>query len=189
MPLLWRVQLAEKLQLTNITFQHSDIADLGDTVYDTVFSMRTVHENVATKRYSALLFIAVRAGTDVWQHHRRLFCRLAAKVKEGGTLVSIERGERNPMFLGWLLNLHENKLAIQRDSYTELLCTTVGKPAVLQALVAGKADAQNDNVYAFWCDLFDTDWSDYQYTGWAAETFLPKYRLRIRSTNRRLSAL
>lgn len=165
-------QLAEKLQLTNITFLHSDIADLGDAVYDTVFSMRTVHENVVTKdiqpSYLLLLEQAQMYGNTIADYS----ARLAAKVKEGGTLVSIERGERNPMFLGWLLNLHENKLTIQRDSYAELHCTTVGKPAVLQALVAGKADAQNDNVYAFWCDLFDTDWSDYQYTGWAAETFL-----------------
>lgn len=165
-------QLAERLQLTNITFQHSELADLGDTVYDTVFSMRTVHENVSTKEiqpsFSFLLEQAQLYGNTIADYT----AQLTKKVKPGGTLISIERGERNPMFLGYLFDLHENDMVIQREYYAELHCTAVGQPAVLQALVARKADAQQDNVYAFWCSLFDTDWSGYQFTGWEGETLL-----------------
>lgn len=103
-------QLAETLQLHNISFVHADLAALGEQTYDTVFSMRTVHENVANRdiqpSFAPLLEQAQLYGNTVADYGQQL----AGKVKAGGTLVSIERGEKNPMFLGWLFDLHENGL-------------------------------------------------------------------------------
>ena len=165
-------QLAETLQLHNISFVHADLAALGEQTYDTVFSMRTVHENVTNRdiqpSFAPLLEQAQLYGNAVADYGQQL----AGKVKADGTLVSIERGEKNPMFLGWLFDLHENGLALHWQRYAELCCTAVGKQAVLQAVTAVKKDAEADNVYAFWCSLFPVAADSWLFTGWEGETVL-----------------
>ena len=165
-------QLAGRLHVENVTFLQRDIAQLGEQQYDTVVSMRTIHENIADAEiqpaFALLLEQAILYGNAVAQYAAQIMQR----VKAGGHFVTIEKGEKNPMLLGWLLDLHDNGLRLQRDTYTELCCHILSQPVFFQAISAVKAEAATDNVYAFWCSLFPIDWNAYQFQGWAAETVL-----------------
>lgn len=165
-------QLADRLQINNITFLQRDISQLEPKQYDTVVSMRTIHENIADDKiapsFALLLEQAVLYGNTVAQYAAQLMDR----VKPGGHFVTIEKGEKNPMFLGWLLDLHDNGLRLQGDTYAELCCQILSQLVCFQAISAVKEENKTDNVYAFWCSLFDVEQTAYQLQGWAAETLL-----------------
>lgn len=165
-------QLAERLQVKNVTFLCTDLHDLAAGQFDTVLSMRTMHENIADRNihpsFLLLLEQAQLYGNAVAEYAERLMDR----VRQGGNLISIEKGEKNPAFLGWLLNLHANGLTVLEQDYTELQCRMVGCDVSFQATIAEKQNVQSQNVYAFWCSLFPVDPDGYQFHGWAAETVL-----------------
>lgn len=170
-------QLAAQLGVHNVTFLASDVCQLQGQQYDTVFSARTIHENISTREiqpaYELLLDQAILYGNTVADYAEQL----VSLLKPGGHLVTIEKGEKNPMYLGWLLNLHQCGLVLERDTYRELGCKILGQPACFQAISAIKADNQADNVYAFWCSLFSMDQNAYLFHGWEAETFLQNMAL------------
>ena len=173
-------QLASRLHAENVTFLQRELGQLEPEQYDTVVSMRTIHENIADDKiapsFELLLDQAILYGNTVAHYAAQLI----DKVKPGGHLVTIEKGEKNPMFLGWLLDLHDNGLRLQTDTYSELCCHILSQPVCFQAISAVKEtgkEAEKDaekagNVYAFWCSLFAIDQTAYQFQGWAAETLL-----------------
>ena len=165
-------ELAEKMGVTNVTFQCSDVMELEARQFDTVFSLRTMHENIADRTirpsFQFLLDQAVMYGNTVSDYADALM----GHVRQGGSFVSIERGEVNPMFLGWLLNIRANGMQLEDSRYEELHCSVLGNPDIFQAVAAIKTGQQDANVYGFWCSLFAMDPDTYQFHGWQAETLL-----------------
>lgn len=165
-------QLADRMGVTNVTFRQCDVMDLEEQQFDTVFSLRTMHENIINRTirpsFQFLLDQAVMYGNTVSDYADALM----GHVRQGGNFVSIERGEVNPMFLGWLLNIRANGMTVEEARYEELHCTVLGNPDIFQAVTAVRTGDTDSNVYGFWCSLFSMDPNAYQFYGWQAETLL-----------------
>jgi len=164
--------LAKQLQVDNVTFFHCALEDLSDLQFDTVLSVRTAHENLTTMdiqpSFALLLKQAILYGNTMYNYA----AELARHVRKGGTLVTIEKMGRTPLFLGWLLDLQAQRLTLQRAHYQQLDCTVLGAPLTLQAVSAKKESSQSGDVYDFWCSLYPSQPGQQQWTGWAAETLL-----------------
>lgn len=112
-------QLAERLGLTNITFLHTDLETLPPMAFDTVFSSRTVQENYDPLLENARFLPLTHQGricAQVFQRYTGLLCQF---VKSGGTFVTIERMERDRVFLGYCLALHEQGLDLVPESCSD----------------------------------------------------------------------
>ena len=115
-------QLAERLGLTNITFLHTDLETLPPMEFDTVFSSRTVQENYDPLLENARFLPLTHQGricAQVFQRYTSLLCQF---VKPGGTFVTVERMERDRVFLGYCLALHSQGLDLVPESHQELHC-------------------------------------------------------------------
>lgn len=126
-------QLAERLGLTNITFLHADLETLPPMEFDTVFSSRTVQENYDPLLENARFLQLTHQGricAQVFQRYTGLLCQF---VKSGGTFVTIERMERDRVFLGYCLALHSQGLDLIPESHQELHCQEGDHTTVLQA--------------------------------------------------------
>lgn len=131
-------QLAERLGLTNITFLHTDLETLPPMEFDTVFSSRTVQENYDPLLENARFLPLTHQGricAQVFQRYTSLLCQF---VKPGGTFVTIERMERDRVFLGYCLALHSQGLDLVPESHQELHCQEGDHTTTLQAFCGVK---------------------------------------------------
>ena len=167
-------QLADKMRLTNIDFQVADAKNLSvecDT-YDTVFSLRTAHENLIPPDEDHSLLIKTQ-GT-MFQNALETYANvLFPLVKSSGTLISIERCGRDPLYLGWLHALNKAGLIPASDYYNELICRELEDENVsFQITIAmpGKP-LPAEEIHAFFSDTFSghirleddvTQWTDWE---------------------------
>ena len=131
-------QLAERLGLTNITFLHADLETLPPMAFDTVFSSRTVQENYDPLLENARFLPLTHQGricAQVFHRYTGLLCRF---LKPGGTLVTVERMERDRVFLGYCLALHSQGLDLVPESHQELHCQEGDHTTTLQAFCGVK---------------------------------------------------
>ena len=164
-------ELANKLNLSNITFIACDLKDLSGT-FNTVFSMRTMHENHNSNE-DVINDLSVQA--EIFKDGLLDYAKLLqSKVEESGVLVSIERIGRNALLLGWIEALFDAGLVFGPRGYDELICNEVGEESEFQAFVAlqkAKLNAQGLSPK----DLFDLacqkylDYSLASYGGWDAK--------------------
>ncbi len=116
-------ELAAKLSISNITFLTCDLKDLSGT-YDTVFSMRTVHENFEAPE-EAVNDLSEQA--EVFRDSLAEYANaLRSRLSEDGVLISIERIGRNALLLGWMEALYDAGLFFLTEVYDELKCLEVG---------------------------------------------------------------
>ena len=131
-------KLAERLGLTNITFLHTDLETLPPMEFDTVFSSRTVQENYDPLLENARFLPLTHQGricAQVFQRYTSLLCQF---VKPGGTFVTVERMERDRVFLGYCLALHSQGLDLIPESHQELHCQEGDHTTTLQAFCGVK---------------------------------------------------
>lgn len=131
--------LARRLHLTNITFRHRGLEELpAGERYDTVFSSRTVQENYDPMTENARFLPLTRQGRICAQSFARYAGLLTAPLRPGGTLVTVERLERDRVFLGYCLALNQCGIDLRPESYAELHCQEGERTAVLQAFCGVK---------------------------------------------------
>lgn len=168
-------QLADRLGLLNIEFIGEDIDSLSTGYkFDTVFSMRTIHENVDYSGYPTYARFSEKG--DFYGKRLRSYAEgLAALVKDGGTLVSIERGGRPELLLGWMFALNSAGMHISSDRMEEITASELGEEILFQTTVCFKTDMpsplQRQDVYGIWHAPANrqTDLSATEYQGWEAE--------------------
>lgn len=164
----------EKFGLSNIDFICGDVTELKDKQFDTVFSMRTMQEN----------------GDDVEEHGLNELKELAEKykqakeqyasaivslVKEGGTLISIERIGFNSLFLAWLQNLINQGLFY--NTHNQINCREVGNDKTFQAMIFNKKIGNTQNAYDIFINCFmnNIDQNLTEYYGWDGKILYDYY--------------
>lgn len=172
-------QIAEKLGLSNISFQKALLSDLDKDAYDTVFSMRLLQENRMDDDRDPVLWPLMRQAEEYYLPVVSDWAvKLSEPLKDGGTLVCVDRCERDPLFLGWWMALDSAGLRLIEDSCHELECTEVGEETRLLAFAAYKGlEIESygiEKLYKIWKGEFLQRTQEH-YQGWEAEAMLKEF--------------
>ena len=165
-------KLAEKLKINNIEFVVSDVADLEEQSFDTIFSSRTMHENCDDRKSPSriiLFYHQAEKYADELHDYASNFDRLS---NDGTIVVSIERAHRDPLFVGWVFALNNNKFNHITDD--KIICREVSEKSEFNVIVAQKGKPMpNAEMQAVAAYLFkDSDFSNAQLYDWTACVFL-----------------
>lgn len=131
-------KLAECIHVTNVCFAASDIPHQKQC--DTLFSCRTVHENVA---WRALCEESRKPALSVDQQADQHFPyakKLAGLLKPKGYLVSIERYEDDDAYAGLLRALGRAGLCQVRGTSMQFSCKNGDKTAAFQAVIVQRTE-------------------------------------------------
>lgn len=161
---------AEKFGLSNIDFMCIDVNDLTNKSFDTIFSMRTMQENSLSVKEDS--FNELLPQADIFTKAVQTFANnISSLLKDNGHLVSIERLERNALFLAWIQSLTNASLKIDLDSFTELHCLELGSASIFESLVFCKENISDVDVFMSFmnCVANCIDTSLPQYDGWDAK--------------------
>lgn len=172
-------QLAERLEIKNITFINADITELPGKKFDTVVAMRLLQENCeidkVMEQYQLLKKEAQNFADNIDPFARAL-CDL---VKDNGFLISVERTDVDPVFLGWLQKVNECGFTLMPGSYREIECQEMENKGRLQAFIMQKSGADDPvEVYRFWCacQVVHTELAkDDVFNGWYADMELQNF--------------
>lgn len=129
-------ELAGKLSVGNVRF--SGPGAFSHRKCDTLFSSRTVHENVA---WTALSEVRKKAALSVEEQetqHRKYAQELSAFVKPQGYLVSVERYDDNNAYAGLLRALERLGFVQVRGTRMQFICKNGDDPAAFQAMIFQK---------------------------------------------------
>jgi 2-polyprenyl-3-methyl-5-hydroxy-6-metoxy-1,4-benzoquinol methylase len=172
-------ELADRLEVHNVTFVNDDIANLSGQKYDTVFAMRLLQENCDIENVMSSYKLLKAEAEDFAENIHDFAKELTALVKEDGYLVSAERCDVDPIFLGWLLKLNACGLGIVSECYKELICQEMENQGRVQVIVTKNSGAEaEEEVYRFWCacQIIHTDRAEGdKYTGWYADMQLQNF--------------
>lgn len=119
-------RLAERLNIRNVEFRQASAAQLAGETYDTVFSSRTLRENLTGETVDEMLLLSTQAERTA-AGLSGYVAELAALIAPGGSLISFEQGGRTPQLLGWLYALGDCGLAPMEQVQKELLCQAADK--------------------------------------------------------------
>lgn len=172
-------ELAKRLEVTNVTFIQAELGELTKQHYDTVFAMRLLQENCDMNRIMSTYNLLKKEAVDFATNIHDFATILANLVAENGYLVSAERCDVDPIFLGWMQKLNELRLSIVPECYREMICQEMENQGHIQVLVTQKSGVADSNeIYMFWCacqsrhtDLVGKS----QYTGWYADMELQNF--------------
>lgn len=166
-------ELAEKMHINNVTFMAADLKNVKDT-FETVFSMRTVHENIA-KDDKAMRDFEIKdlpEQAEIYRNCLHDYCgELKKRMAEGGLLISIERINRDALLLGWMEALYDNGMAFDVNCYTEIKCKELRDESVFRAFIAFSVDenkASPQELFDYACSKY-LNYSKAQYEGWDAK--------------------
>lgn len=161
-------KFAQDRGVENITFIESDLKDIKET-FDTVFSMRTVHENIASDED---IINDLGEQAEIFKDGLYEYASALSNVLSSqGTLISIERIGRNALLLGWMKALDEADLVFDLTCYEELICNEAGDKSVFQAFASFKgieSEIEAKDLFDFACSKY-LDYSKAQYEGWEAK--------------------
>lgn len=162
--------LAKKIGVDNVEFLCADVADIAGQ-YDTVFSMRTVHENHTDHEKEDLMNELVEQS-EIFKNSLIDYAHvLSSKLAENGLLISIERIGRNALLLGWMEALEEAGLVFAIDTYEELICKEIGTDSTFEAFISFKMNKETISAYELFmhaCNKY-MDFDLAQYGGWDAK--------------------
>lgn len=138
-------ELADKLHVNNVEFVHAGVEDMNDQEFDTVFSSRTMHENYYCESYPDITRLFRYQGAKYSSFLNEYAGNLRSCLKEDGTLISIERSGRNPLWYGWLLALNNNQLVPVPEHIGEIVCKEVeDNHSEFQIAVASVGERQSE---------------------------------------------
>ena len=162
----------ERLGVTNVELRCCDVAELDGEEFDTVFSMRTFHENDTTSGLEPGYVFAeyARAYADGFSGYAKT---VAGLIKAGGNLVSIEKFDRDSIMAGFLDAIGDAGLRPDMEAYEELRCRELGYSDVnLQAMSSAKdPQSEFDPVLCYVrCFTRYTDPTEAFYQGFEART-------------------
>lgn len=104
---------------------------------DTLFSCRTVHENVAWKPMCEESKAALPVE-DQEQRHRQYAKQICALIKPGGHLASVERYDDDNAYAGLVRALERQGVSQVRGTHMQFSCKNGDETAVFQAAVFQK---------------------------------------------------
>ena len=168
--------LAETKKLTNIEFKQVCVQELGNEKFDTVFSMRTMHENCDDSQLSGVNYLSKMVAS--FENATRIYAKvLTSHINPGGNLISLEKCDISPLLLGWMNVLNELNFAPLLDTYQCLKCKELGEEVCIQAAVYKQGESiPAEILYDLYCGQFPFIDAQQQIEGYAAELYHEKYR-------------
>lgn len=170
-------ELASQLGVANVEFRHTDAADLPWELFDTVFSMRSMHENMDAVQEDHTLLIGTQGQMfcNALQSYAKI---LSTLVCPSGNLISIEHCNRDPLLLGWMHALNKAELIPDPDAYHELICREVdNEKSCLQVTVATPGTSiPEDEIHDIFSSTFmghvNLNAGNFQWANWEAAILL-----------------
>lgn len=129
-------ELAGRLPVDNVHFTIRGA--LGQKTCDTLFSCRTVHENIAWEPLCKESKIAALSKEEQAKRHRQYGKELSSLVKPQGYLVSVERYEDGNAYAGLALALEHLGFCQVKGTRMQFSCKNGDEPAVFQAAIFQK---------------------------------------------------
>ncbi len=165
-------ELANRLGLTNITFAKKDVRKLlaGDQ-YDTVFAMRGLISNLTVSGQEDSAWELEESGNYFARACSGYARALAEAVQPLGTLVTLEKIEKNGFLLGWLKALENAGMGIDEEAWEELPCKELALNSEMQAIVCRRMENRPRAIDVF-VRMYETltDFEQANYDGWMAKT-------------------
>lgn len=134
-------ELAGRVQADNVHFTHAQASQLSPC--DTLFSCRTVHENIAQRALYKESENAKRPVEEQVKRYENYAGELAALVKSKGYLVSVERYEDDSAYAALVSALERAGFCQIRRTYMQFSCRDGDKTAKFQGMIFCK---QEDNM-------------------------------------------
>ena len=145
--------------------------------FDTVFSSRTIHENSVSSIPNVIpdYLACSKTIADKMVPYGKMVSSL---VKEGGTLVSCERQELDPLFLAWVNVLRDCGFNMHKGTHKRILVKEFNKESEFQAAVYSREAPlrSGDEIFGDYASEvglssnikdFKGDWGTA--SGWAAD--------------------
>lgn len=129
-------ELAGRLSVGNVHF--ADPGALLEKKCDTLFSCRTVHENVPWRPLREENGLAPLSGKEQVKRHGKYARELAALVKPQGYLVSVERYEDDSAYAGLAGALERAGFCQVKGTHMQFSCKNGDETAAFQAMVYRK---------------------------------------------------
>lgn len=129
-------ELAGKLSVGNVHFTGPD--ELVRRKCDTLFSSRTVHENVAWTALSEVHKKAALSVEEQEKQHRKYAQELSVFVRPQGYLVSVERYDDDSAYAGLLCALERAGFAPVKGTRMQFSCKNGDESATFQAMIFQK---------------------------------------------------
>lgn len=129
-------ELAGKLQIDNVRF-----AGRGAPLQkkcDTLFSCRTVHENVAWRPLSEEVRRTALSEEEQAKRHEEYAKELSSFVRPGGYLVSVERYEDDSAYAGLVCALKRQGFCQVKGTHMQFSCKNGDETAAFQAIIFRK---------------------------------------------------
>lgn len=161
----------EKWGITNVKLKVADIRDINEQ-YDTVISMRTLIENIASEEINYGVFqggdfsYQFPKNKEVVQPYAQDLQRL---LKDDANLICIERMPMSPLEYGWLSALNTVGCAYIPDTFKHINCKEADRTGYFTAFVAQNRTSLADDVIwrAVTVDFLNANDED---SGWINKT-------------------
>lgn len=137
----------EEFGLSNVSFLCTDVTELTDSTFDTVFSMRTMQENnnIEDAQNPHLDLIS---QANVFAQIKQPYAKsLSHLVNEHGNLISIERVALDALLLGWIQALDNTGLKIDTNSNEQITAKEMNRTSFFQALVYSNSPCTNNDSF------------------------------------------
>lgn len=134
-------ELARRLQAVNVSFACPQASKQKE--YDTLFSCRTVHENVVWKPLTEETEVVPLSVERQAKRYESYVKELSAFVKPQGYLVSIERYEDGGVYAGMSQALADSGFYQVKGTWMQFSCKNGDETASFQAMIFQKAGYEN----------------------------------------------
>ena len=131
-------ELAGSLSAENVHFACAK--ESGGRTYDTLFSCRTVHENVVWRPLIEESKATPLSTEEQTKRHEEYAKTLSAFVKPQGYLISVERYEDDSAYAGFLCALTGAGLCTVKGTRMQFSCKNGDEMAVFQTAVFQQAE-------------------------------------------------
>ena len=140
---------AEKMELNNIEFITCGLNEIEEQ-FDTVFSMRTMHENYADSNLSIYEPFSYQVNEFEKLTHDYAQ-QLTSHIHENGFLCSFERIGHDALFYAWLSELNRCGCGVLPETYAEINCTEANTQNTFQTFVSQKGkEGSPDEIKRLW---------------------------------------
>lgn len=129
-------ELAGRLQVGNVRFVDPEVPWQGQC--DTLFTCRTVHENVAWRALCEEAKASPLSVEEQEKRHRQYAEKLSALIKPQGYLVSVERYEQDNAYAGLVRALEHLGVRQVKGTHMQFSCKNGDGAAVFQAMIFQK---------------------------------------------------
>lgn len=173
--------LAKRLGLSNITFIQTDLSDLAESAYNTVFSARILRENLLEPRLPEQdWWYDILAAEIIGQERsQRLTAALASHLAPDGCLYCLEDRDRDPQFYAYMTALNELEIGVIPQTCVQWDCETLFDFYPIQAFIAHKGSRlDHENLYWIWATLLSrgVDMKTPIFDGYMGDIFIRRIR-------------